>query len=69
MFKDFFSKLGLVKMETFNMMIMFQNMVSEISNETWEGTVKSIKKHVSQQIQDLKIKLYTKFACKIQEEI
>ena len=47
MFKDFFSKLGLVKMETFNMMIMFQNMVSEISNETWEGTVKSIKKHVS----------------------
>ena len=69
MFKDFFSKLGLVKMETFNMMIMFQNMVSEISNETWEGTVKSIKKHVTYQMQDLKTKLYAKFASKIQEEI
>ena len=69
MFKDFFSKLGLVKMETFNMMIMFQNMVSEISNETWEGTVKSIKKHVTYQMQDLKSKLFAKFASKIQEEI
>jgi hypothetical protein len=68
MYKHFFSKIGMSQMKTFNMMWMFQHKDSDSTNESWEGTVKTIKKHVTSQIQDLKSKLY-KFATKLEEEI
>jgi uncharacterized protein YaaN involved in tellurite resistance len=44
-------------------------MESGDDGENWEGTVKSIKKHVTTQILDLRTRLYAKFAGKVQEEI
>lgn len=58
MFKNFFGKCGVSAMTTFNLMVMFQSVDSETTDETWEGTVKSIKKHVTSQIS----KLYAKVA-------
>ena len=62
MYKKYFSKFGLSNMESFNMMIMFERVESDTTDDTWEGTVLSIKKHVTQQMQDLRTKLYAKIA-------
>lgn len=41
-------------METFNLVVMLQRSESNIDDNVWLGTVLTIKKHISEQVQELK---------------
>ena len=66
MYIDFFSRCGISSMESCDLIIMLQKFESNIVGDLWEGTVKSIKKHVSKQVQDLRTKIFTQVATKDQ---
>lgn len=57
MYKEFFSKCGLTTMEPFNLITMFQKVETQ-TVDLWEGTTKTIKKHVSLKIQELSTKIF-----------
>ena len=55
---DFLNFYGWKDMETFNLMVMFEKVELNSIGETWEGTVKTIKKHINQQVQVLRSILF-----------
>ena len=59
---DFLNYHSLKDMETFNLMVMFEKSELNSIGETWEGTVKTIKKHINQQVQVLRSILFAQDA-------